>query len=52
MLKVAAFVSLGVVLISTFVFILSTLPELQDAEDEAKEGDNTEDEDAAATAVT
>ena len=49
MLKVAAFVSLGVILISTFVFILSTLPELQDAEDEAKEGDNTENENTAVT---
>ena len=49
MLKVAAFVSLGVILISTFVFILSTLPELQEAEDGAEETDKNDD--AAATVV-
>ena len=51
MLKVAAFVSLGVILISTFAFILSTLPELQDPED-AEEDDKTGGENAASTTVT
>ena len=51
MLKVAAFVSLGVILISTFVFILSTLPELQEAEDGAEE-ETDKNYDAAATVVT
>ena len=51
-LKVAAFVSLGVILISTLVFILSTLPELQDAEDGAEEDEKTGDDNAAAATAT
>ena len=48
----AAFVSLGVILISTFVFILSTLPELQDADDGVEEDDKIEDTYTAAATVT
>lgn len=50
--QVAAFVSLGVILISTLVFILSTLPELQDAEDGAEEDEKTGDDNAAAATAT
>ena len=35
--QVAAFVSLGVIVVSTSCFILSTFPELQEPENEAKE---------------
>ena len=35
--QVSAFVSLGAIIISTFCFILSTFPELQDAEEDAEE---------------